>query len=62
MKNILITSIICCLIIIFIITLFKTDVLTEILKTAKCMPKFLRILIYVFAIVGLIIIIRYGIK
>ena len=60
MKNILITTVLCCLMIIFVISLFKTEILKEILKTINSIPKPLKIIIYLVAIVGMIYLIRFG--
>lgn len=60
MKNILITTVLSCFMIIFVISLFKTEILKEILKTINSIPKPLKIIIYLVAIVGMIFLIRHG--
>jgi hypothetical protein len=62
MKNILITTVSCCLVIIFIVSLFKTEILKDILKTFYAIPKALKIIIYLVTIGGLIMLIRHGAK
>lgn len=58
MKNILITFVLSCFMIIFITCLIKNDLLESILKIFKNMPKLVKVIIYILAIVGGLYIIR----
>ena len=59
MKNITITTILSILMAIFIMVLFKNEILTSFLDLLKKIPKFVRIILYIVIIIALIYIIRW---